>query len=171
MATAAAYPVAARDALYRLFAAALRSPDEAPRAYLSDRLARQLVVLEERKRRRSAGGDPFRELVQLGASMFNAGLFFDCHEFLEDAWRGETGDRKLFLQGLIQAAAALHKLELSPSATAGALEGFKRGRAKLERTAGLVGFAPGALAPLAEIEARLASGRPSLDALPKLELA
>src|SRR5437588_11741967 len=44
-----------------------------------------------------------------GRALFNQGRHWDAHEAWEDAWQVEEGEVKLFLQGLIQAAAALHK--------------------------------------------------------------
>jgi predicted metal-dependent hydrolase len=41
--------------------------------------------------------------------LFNAGDYFEAHEVLEAQWLLETGERKLFLQGLIQLAAAMIK--------------------------------------------------------------
>jgi hypothetical protein len=49
--------------------------------------------------------------VALGTLVFNAGLFFEYHELLEGHWRNEEGDRKRFLQGLIQVAVGLHHRE------------------------------------------------------------
>ncbi len=43
-----------------------------------------------------------------GLELFNLAEFFAAHEVLEDVWRAETGTHKLFLQGLIQVAVALH---------------------------------------------------------------
>jgi predicted metal-dependent hydrolase len=43
-----------------------------------------------------------------GLALFNAGRFYDAHEALEDAWRESGEPEKLFLQGLVQAAVALH---------------------------------------------------------------
>ncbi len=43
-----------------------------------------------------------------GIELFNRREFFDAHEQLEDAWRAEPGPARLFLQGLTQAAVALH---------------------------------------------------------------
>ena len=48
------------------------------------------------------------ELFARGLEMFNCAEFYEAHELLEDVWRGETGQNKLFLQGLIQVAVALH---------------------------------------------------------------
>lgn len=49
------------------------------------------------------------EELEAARRLFDAGRYFECHEFLEEVWRRSEGDEKVFLQGLIQAAAALHK--------------------------------------------------------------
>lgn len=41
---------------------------------------------------------------------FNAERYFESHEILEDLWLEDTSADKLFLQGLIQLAAAIHHL-------------------------------------------------------------
>lgn len=43
-----------------------------------------------------------------GIWLFNAREFYDAHEVWEDVWRESDGMEKRFLQGLIQAAVALH---------------------------------------------------------------
>ena len=43
-----------------------------------------------------------------GIRLFNAGQFFEAHEALEAVWLKASGDRKRFLHGLIQVAAAFH---------------------------------------------------------------
>jgi uncharacterized protein len=43
-----------------------------------------------------------------GIQLFNAGDYFEAHEELEAVWLKATGDRKRFLHGLIQVAAAFH---------------------------------------------------------------
>jgi uncharacterized protein len=43
-----------------------------------------------------------------GIALFDQGRFYDAHEVLEDVWRAAHGEEKRFLQGLIQAAVALH---------------------------------------------------------------
>jgi predicted metal-dependent hydrolase len=50
----------------------------------------------------------FGERYQLGIRHFNAREFYDAHEVWEDVWRESHGIEKRFLQGLIQAAVALH---------------------------------------------------------------
>jgi predicted metal-dependent hydrolase len=45
---------------------------------------------------------------QRGIRLFNAREFYDAHEVWEDVWRESHGIEKKFLQGLIQAAVALH---------------------------------------------------------------
>ncbi len=48
------------------------------------------------------------EKYQRGIRHFNAREFYDAHEVWEDVWRESHGMEKRFLQGLIQAAVALH---------------------------------------------------------------
>ena len=50
--------------------------------------------------------------LQRGIALFNQQRFFDAHEALEDAWRASEGEMRLLLQGLTQAAVALHLAEL-----------------------------------------------------------
>lgn len=50
----------------------------------------------------------FPESFARGLALFNHGRFFDAHEELEDAWRATRGEARLFLQGITQAAVALH---------------------------------------------------------------
>jgi uncharacterized protein len=48
--------------------------------------------------------DPhFRE----GLALFNAGAFWHAHEAWETLWLASSGDTRVFVQGLIQVAAAL----------------------------------------------------------------
>lgn len=49
-----------------------------------------------------------REALKEGVSLFNSGHYFECHEVLEEVWLEEKGRDKLFLQGIIKAAAAFH---------------------------------------------------------------
>ena len=44
-----------------------------------------------------------------GAALYGAGEHWEAHEAWEDAWLVEEGETRLFLQGLIQVAAAMHK--------------------------------------------------------------
>ena len=216
-----AYPLAARDALFRLFDRALRTPEAASvldwlelaaeeggasalaergrarglervgldrllgaaefdvllgpgedrprrRAYLLDRLPRLRRVLAGILS--SPETDELRRAVRLGQELFNEGLFFECHECLEGAWRGAQGRPKRLLQGLIQLGAALHKLELDPSAAAAAAGSVSRALAKLEAERSVIGAGEEALGAVREIRRRLASGRADLGRLPELRL-
>ena len=49
--------------------------------------------------------------VERAAALFNAGLFFECHEYLEDIWRATTDADRAFYHGLVQAAAGCYHLE------------------------------------------------------------
>lgn len=43
-----------------------------------------------------------------GVCEFNDGLFFECHDTLEELWSGLRGPSRDFFQGLIQVAVAFH---------------------------------------------------------------
>ena len=45
-----------------------------------------------------------------GISEFNAGLFFECHDTLEEVWHGTRGPARDFFQGLIQVAVGFYHL-------------------------------------------------------------
>ncbi len=75
------------------------------------------------------------ELVSDGARLFDAGRFFEAHEAWEAHWLVEKDEtRRLLLQGLIQIAAAFHKL-VDKDAPEPAARLFAKGLAKLDRCA------------------------------------
>jgi predicted metal-dependent hydrolase len=45
-----------------------------------------------------------------GVHEFNQGLFFECHDTLEDMWSGLRGPSRDFFQGLIQVSVAFYHL-------------------------------------------------------------
>ena len=47
-------------------------------------------------------------LLDRGIELFNRRAFFECHEVLEELWRTERGERRLFLQGLIHLAVGFY---------------------------------------------------------------
>jgi len=69
-----------------------------------------------------------------GIHLFNTREFFEAHEALEAVWLKTKGDRKTFLHGLIQVAAAFHHH------THGNRAGFRslleKGCTKLEKIGG-----------------------------------
>ena len=50
--------------------------------------------------------DEERRALAKGIAEFNAGLFFECHDTLEDMWGGIRGPARDFFQGLIQVSVA-----------------------------------------------------------------
>ncbi|HET6150940.1 MAG TPA: DUF309 domain-containing protein [Polyangia bacterium] len=81
---------------------------------------------------------PFHDALVRGARLFDGALFFDAHEAWEEHWRVERDpERRRLLQGLIQVAAALHKL-LDPGGAESAARLFTRGMAKLDACPTLV---------------------------------
>ena len=51
-----------------------------------------------------------QEQFERGIGEFNNGLFFECHDTLEDLWHGVRGEDRLFLQGLIQISVGFYHL-------------------------------------------------------------
>jgi|SRR5581483_4958234 len=58
----------------------------------------------------SVAGSAREAALRKGTLLFNHHLFFEVHEILEAQWKEESGDVRLFLQGLIQVAVAFHHL-------------------------------------------------------------
>ncbi len=54
--------------------------------------------------------DEDREDFNRGIRLFNEGKFWHAHEAWEQVWRRHPEDSRLFIQGLIQMAAAFHLL-------------------------------------------------------------
>ena len=113
-----------------------------------------------------------------GAELFNRGLYWEAHEAWEELWLELEDEPKLFVQGLIQLAAAYHKatVQMQP-----------RGCVKLHRSA-LEKLAPAprdfmgvqtepllvaARRTLAEAERWLAGDVPAIDRalIPRIRLA
>lgn len=89
------------------------------------------------------------------------GRYFDAHEELEAFWMKSSGDEKILLQGLIQIAAGLHRLQRDPSKTDGAFYLLDRGREKLRKTDALL-VSETLKALLHELAAVRASGKAPL---------
>ncbi len=70
-----------------------------------------------------------RALLQRGLAQFNARRYFDCHDTLEELWRGLRDERRDFVQGLIQLAVAFH--HLGNGNRPGAVRLFDRGLERL----------------------------------------
>jgi len=111
-------------------------------------------------------GRTFRE----GVAAYQRGAYYEAHELWEELWRSEPeGPRRRFLQGLIQVAAALHKV-LSMKSAPGAIRLFEKARGHLagvpDGMGGLSvkGVIEGIDRALAELPALVAQGRTDLDA-------
>jgi predicted metal-dependent hydrolase len=64
-----------------------------------------------------------------GIEEFNRGLFFECHETLEEIWLEEHGKDREFYQGIIQIAAGYFKWE--QGVLTGAIKLLRAGLEKL----------------------------------------
>jgi predicted metal-dependent hydrolase len=72
-----------------------------------------------------------REAFERGVAEFNDGLYFECHDTLEDLWAGLRGPSRDFFQGLIQVSVAFY--HLTNGNTAGAASMFERALKRFER--------------------------------------
>ncbi len=72
-----------------------------------------------------------RAALARGIAQFNDGLFFECHDTLEEAWSGLRGTPRAFFQGLIQAAVGFY--HLGNGNRPGATTLLRRSLARLER--------------------------------------
>lgn len=76
-----------------------------------------------------------RPLLVEGIALFNEAKFWHAHEAWEQIWLVAAGEEKLFLQGLIQLAAAYHHVQRGT--WSGGIRLFDAAREKL------AGFPPG----------------------------
>jgi len=74
---------------------------------------------------------PGLDPIQEGIRLFNQEYFFEAHEVLEEVWRRERGEPKLFLQGLIQVCAGYHHFQNGN--LVGAITLLERGADKMRR--------------------------------------
>jgi predicted metal-dependent hydrolase len=70
-------------------------------------------------------------MLERGVDLFNRRMFYEAHDVWEDAWREESGDTRVMLQGLIQIAAGFVKLQRGKPA--GTVELLEKGAEKLAR--------------------------------------
>jgi uncharacterized protein len=89
-------------------AIALGAPFRAFRPYLDRQVARTVTAVRLLRADRPQTVPPE---IWHAAALFNAGLFFECHEYLEDVWRATPGPERAFYHGLVQAAAGCYHLE------------------------------------------------------------
>lgn len=109
-----------------------------------------------------------RALLDEGVRLFNAGMYFECHDVLEEMWSGLRGDGRDFFQGLIQVAVALYHLGRGNAEGARSMMG--RALARFERYPDrFFGFDLGAQRALlrAWIAALEAGVPPALDSAPR----
>ena len=55
--------------------------------------------------------EPLSELAESGIKKFNQGLFYACHDDLEEAWRQDEGPGRDLYRGVLQAAIAYYQIE------------------------------------------------------------
>ncbi|MGH2574117.1 MAG: DUF309 domain-containing protein [Ignavibacteria bacterium] len=67
---------------------------------------------------------------QNGIDKFNEGLYYECHDILEDVWFDIRGSSRRFYQGLIHLAVGFHHI-LKRNNLKGALSQLNKGKEKL----------------------------------------
>jgi uncharacterized protein len=72
---------------------------------------------------------PLPQAAIRGLEYFNAGDYFEAHEFLEAAWRAESGPVRELYRGVLQVAVGYYHIKRGNFV--GALKMFKRSRAWL----------------------------------------
>lgn len=73
----------------------------------------------------------FDKVFSHGIDFFNAKEFFECHDAFEELWQEDRTEKRLFLQGLIQAAVGCH--HLSNGNTSGAISQYTKSLDKLKQ--------------------------------------
>ena len=100
-----------------------------------------------------------------GMEEFNQGLFYQCHETLEEIWLEDHGPDRLFYQGIIQVAAGYFKWE--QEVLIGAIKLMRAGLEKLAAYGpvhcgvNVDTFMGGVKANLSDIEAAHEKGEPA----------
>jgi predicted metal-dependent hydrolase len=100
--------------------------------------------------------------------LFNCGRFFDCHEALEEVWLELSGERKKFLQGLIQAAVALHHLRNGNRVGAERLLAAAVEKLSLDSPERELINVDALLADLVPLRKQLLAGEPPATAIPQI---
>lgn len=73
----------------------------------------------------------FEEQFAHGVDLFNRKEFFECHDVWEELWQEERSERRLFLQGMIQAAVGSY--HLTNGNTTGAISQYTKSLDKLRQ--------------------------------------
>lgn len=87
---------------------ALKSPFLPFLAYLRRQTSRLLDALKQVRMLAPKGN---AAELRRGIALFNAGLYFECHELLEGVWRATPGPERAFYHGVVQVAAAFYHYE------------------------------------------------------------
>ena len=69
--------------------------------------------------------------ISEGVLLFNNGQFFEAHDYFEAIWIDNSGEERLFLQGIIQTAVGC--FHLVSGNYKGSISQFKKANAKLEK--------------------------------------
>jgi hypothetical protein len=106
----------------------------ADHAWARSKMMEELVAVVDRHlhppvRYPDGWDSPLSEQAQLGLEHFNAGDYFEQHEYFETAWMAEPRPIREFYQGVLQVGVAFYQIERDN--WAGALKLFRRGLPRL----------------------------------------
>lgn len=88
------------------------------------------LISKGESRRTCRCDDPAPALLRRGVAQFNRGEYWDCHETLEELWRGEPDAVRYLYQGILLAAVGL--LHRQRGNRRGATSKLRAGLARLE---------------------------------------
>ncbi len=91
--------------------------DEAIKGYVNKRAASYRAVFAGMRSAGIQAGD----IWYVALLLWDQGLFFECHEWLEKTWRRSEGAEKKMIQAVIWSAGAYSHLEYGRTAEAGKL--------------------------------------------------
>jgi len=72
-----------------------------------------------------------RRLYLQGMELFNRRHYWEAHEIWEELWKRREEESRIFFQGIIQAAAAFHRIVTDPKYT-GAINNLEKALQKLQ---------------------------------------
>ena len=88
------------------------------------------IIPKGEGRRSDRCAEPAPRLLRLGIAQFNEGAYWECHETLEELWRGEPDPVRYLYQGILLAGVGL--LHLQRGNRRGALSKLRAGLARLD---------------------------------------
>ncbi len=84
-------------------------------------LLQKYARIPDREAIQTACQEPIADLARRGIELFNQGEYYQCHDYLEEAWRQDESNGRSLYQGILQTGIALYQIQ----------QGNYRGAAKM----------------------------------------